>query len=70
MQSVSVPLLPLTGGCKCGQGRYRLHAEPLVFHLCHCKECQRQTSSAFGESLRFDRTALEIDCGLEVYRHA
>jgi hypothetical protein len=51
---IPIPALPLTGGCQCGKIRYRLHARPLVFYLCHCKECQRHTSSAFGESLRFE----------------
>jgi hypothetical protein len=44
--------------------RYRMLAAPLVFYLCHCTECQRHTSSAFGESLRFRREALEVDPGL------
>lgn len=64
----SCPPLPLTGGCQCGRIRYRLNARPLVFYLCHCRECQRQTSSAFGESLRFAREALEVDGDLEVFR--
>lgn len=62
------PPRPLTGGCQCGRIRYRLSAKPLVFYLCHCKECQRQTSSAFGESLRFSRDALEVDGELAVFR--
>tara|TARA_R110002020_G_scaffold154610_7_gene334619 strand:- start:3426 stop:3926 length:501 start_codon:yes stop_codon:yes gene_type:complete len=64
----ALPPLPLTGGCQCGRIRYRLTARPLVFYLCHCTECQRHTSSAFGESLRFDRTALEVTGGLSVFR--
>ncbi|MEM5474567.1 GFA family protein [Hoeflea sp. AS60] len=64
MQKTSVPSLPLTGGCQCGRVRYRLLAQPLVFYLCHCTECQRHTSSAFGESLRFMREALDVDPGL------
>jgi hypothetical protein len=41
-----------------------MRARPLVFYLCHCTECQRQTSSAFGESLRFRREDLDVDPGL------
>lgn len=35
------------GGCACGQVRYRLLSAPLFVHCCHCKDCQRQTGSAF-----------------------
>ena len=52
MQKVTVPPLPIEGGCQCGQLRYLLKAEPVMFYLCHCTECQRHTSSAYGESLR------------------
>jgi hypothetical protein len=27
--------------------RYRLTAEPLITHCCHCRSCQRQSGSAF-----------------------
>jgi len=68
MHHTTVPPLPLTGGCQCGRIRYRMRAQPLVFYLCHCTECQRQTSSAFGESLRFKREDLEIGPGLRCIR--
>jgi len=64
MQKTSVPALPLTGGCQCGRIRYSLSAKPLVFYLCHCTECQRHTSSAFGESLRFKREDMDVTPGL------
>ena len=64
MQKTTVPPLPLTGGCQCGRIRYRMRADPLVFYLCHCTECQRHTSSAFGESLRFRREDMEVNPGL------
>jgi hypothetical protein len=37
----------LEGGCSCGSVRYRLTAEPVFVHCCHCLNCQRQTGSAF-----------------------
>ena len=64
MQKTIVPPLPLTGGCQCGRIRYRMRANPIVFYLCHCTECQRHTSSAFGESLRFKREDMDVDPGL------
>ncbi len=37
----------LEGGCACGAVRYRLTAKPMFVHCCHCKDCQRQTGTAF-----------------------
>jgi hypothetical protein len=37
----------LAGGCACGRVRYRLGSLPMVVHCCHCRDCQRQTGSAF-----------------------
>ena len=37
----------LQGGCACGAVRYRLTSRPMFVHCCHCRNCQRQTGSAF-----------------------
>ena len=37
----------LEGGCACGRVRVRLQSKPMFVHCCHCRECQRQTGSAF-----------------------
>jgi hypothetical protein len=37
----------LEGGCTCGAVRYRLGSPPIFVHCCHCRDCQRQTGSAF-----------------------
>jgi hypothetical protein len=36
------------GGCFCGAVRYRLNSRPMFVHCCHCRDCQRQTGSAFA----------------------
>jgi hypothetical protein len=41
----------LAGGCQCGAVRYRLEAEPLRVYVCHCRECRKQSASAFGISV-------------------
>ena len=35
------------GGCACGTLRYRMRSGPMFVHCCHCKDCQRQTGTAF-----------------------
>ena len=61
MRKVTLPPPPITGRCQCGRVRYRITGRPIVFYLCHCTECRRHTSSAFGESLRLHRADLEIE---------
>ena len=41
-------LLPVEGGCRCGQVRFRVSAPPLVTAACHCTGCQRMSSSAYS----------------------
>ena len=60
LERITMPPLPLAGGCQCGAVRYEIRATPRMFYLCHCTECQRQTSSAFGESLRCDPASLVV----------
>ena len=35
------------GRCACGAVRYRIESAPMFVHCCHCRDCQRQTGSAF-----------------------
>jgi hypothetical protein len=49
-----------TGGCQCGKIRYAIAGEPLALAVCHCRECQRQSGSAFGMSLVVARDALRV----------
>ncbi|MEO0462101.1 MAG: GFA family protein [Pseudomonadota bacterium] len=39
------------GGCQCGAVRYSITADRLVAYACHCRECQKQSASAFGISV-------------------
>jgi hypothetical protein len=50
----------LAGGCACGAVRYQLGALPMFVHCCHCRDCQRQTGSAFvlNALIETDRIAL------------
>jgi hypothetical protein len=51
---------PYGGGCQCGAVRYVLTAEPIRTVACHCKECQRQSGSAFGMSMIVPETSLTV----------
>ena len=53
--------LPLHGGCACGALRYTLTSAPLALLACHCSLCQRQSGSAFGQSLRVTLADLHLD---------
>jgi hypothetical protein len=48
------------GGCACGAVRYRLESAPMFVHCCHCRDCQRQTGSAFALNalIETDRVAV------------
>ena len=52
-----------TGHCQCGAVRYRLTGEPLTLFTCHCTDCQRQSSSAFGMSLWVKKADVEMLSG-------
>ena len=53
----------LEGGCACGAVRYRLASEPLFVHCCHCRNCQRQTGSAFAINLLIESDRVDLLAG-------
>lgn len=55
--------MPLAGGCQCGAVRYQVAAEPVTIYVCHCRECQRQSSSAFGISVIVPAEAFVLQQG-------
>ena len=57
----------LTGRCLCGQARYRCDAEPIASFMCHCKDCQRQTGSAFFVGLAVPDGTVATDGELATY---
>lgn len=48
---MSTETMERTGRCQCGAVRYVLTAPPRAIYVCHCTECRRQSSSAFGISV-------------------
>lgn len=53
----------LTGGCQCGGVRYEVRAAPREIYVCHCRECQKQSASAFGISVAVDSADLVLTAG-------
>ena len=51
----------LSGSCACGAVRYRLASAPMFVNCCHCRDCQRQTGSAFviNALIETDRIVIE-----------
>ncbi|WP_161958726.1 GFA family protein [Ferruginivarius sediminum] len=52
-----------TGGCQCGDIRYEIHGDPVEAYVCHCRECQKQSSSAFGISVIVNSSQLRLSSG-------
>ncbi|MGH8495855.1 MAG: GFA family protein [Gammaproteobacteria bacterium] len=52
------------GGCQCGRVRYESVGEPLALYVCHCRECRKQSASAFGMSLEVPRAGLRVTRGI------
>ncbi len=52
-----------TGGCQCGEVRYESAGEPIALYVCHCRECRKQSASAFGMSLEVPRAGLRVTRG-------
>ena len=52
-----------TGGCLCGAVRYESAGEPLFSLLCHCRDCQHQSGSAFIAAMRVRAAGFRITKG-------
>ncbi len=48
------------GGCTCGHVRYRLTAEPMIVHACHCRGCQKNSGSAFAINALYETDRVEL----------
>lgn len=57
----------MTGHCLCGGVRYSADVEPMITANCHCRDCQRQTGTAFSTLVAVPREALQIDGEIATY---
>ena len=57
----------IVGGCLCGTIRYTCEAEPMMMAICHCKNCQKQTSTSFSILVAVPKGSLNIEGELSAY---
>ena len=57
----------IVGGCLCGKVRYSATADPAVIAVCHCKNCQRQSGTAFGTVVGVPKGTLNVTGTLRTY---
>ncbi len=61
--------MAITGGCLCGEVRYRAYGEALWVVHCHCRWCQRVSGAAFLTYVGFRTEDLEWTAGAPaIYR--
>lgn len=53
-----------TGGCLCGGIRYESAGEPVFALQCHCRDCQRQSGSAYIAAVRLPAAEFRIIKGV------
>ena len=53
----------ITGGCYCGAIRYESDEPPVEPGICHCRQCQRWTGSAFLAVVGFPLTGFRYTKG-------
>ena len=53
----------ITGGCHCGSIRYEASTPPATGGVCHCRDCQRSTGSAFMVIANFNWAAFRFTKG-------
>ena len=59
--------MAITGGCLCGRVRYTVEGEPNFAGVCHCRNCQRYTGSAFEPVMAFPNQAVDVQGNLNTY---
>jgi hypothetical protein len=59
--------MKIEGGCLCGKVRYSAEAEPAFVGVCHCKNCQKVSGTAFATVVAVPKTALRLQGTLKSY---
>ena len=59
--------MTMEGGCLCGKVRYTISGDPVFTGVCHCKNCQKGTGSAFSVVAGIPAQALSVTGDLKTY---
>ena len=59
---------PVEGSCQCGGVKYRLLSEPLMVVACHCRECQKLSTSAFSITAVVNADSVEFQGEMKEWR--
>lgn len=58
----------IVGGCLCGNVRYSASVEPTFITLCHCRNCQKESGSAFAIVVGIPQTAFSVQGNLKTFQ--
>jgi hypothetical protein len=53
----------VSGSCLCKQVQYTITGEEVASSICHCKNCQQTSGSAFGANVIYPKSSFKIDQG-------
>jgi len=59
--------MAITGGCLCGRVRYTIQGGSDFAGICHCRNCQRYTGSAFEPLMVFPSDVIQVEGDLKTY---
>src|SRR5260370_39684970 len=59
--------MEIRGGCLAGAVRYTAEAVPTSATVCHCRDCQKFTGSAFAALVRVPKEAMTIEGVLKTF---
>jgi len=60
--------MEITGGCLCGQVRFRITAKPIAMRLCWCRLCQYLAAGNATVNVVFPSDAISVEGELTDYR--
>jgi hypothetical protein len=58
-----LPKLPLEGRCRCGRLEIRVTKAPICTAACHCRGCQKMSSSAYSLTAMVPADGFEVTSG-------
>src|SRR5690348_3889496 len=62
-----VNMARIEGGCLCGKVRYSASGDAAFVGVCHCRDCQKFTGSAFSVVIGVPKPALSVQGKVSTY---